>query len=336
MMNKIVVTLAVTTCIGLLAGCTAIQPIMLAKEVKAVEEITNKQIAFESLSYNEMDKDIAAESEFLQFLFGYNYWKTSEGYIFVISGGAQGTPGYGIKIKSVEEDKEGKIIINVEQTSPPQGEMQQQVVTFPRAIYRVHAVNENFVVRNQNGNEFPRYPKNEFSVTGTVTEIITLKDYLYPPHYIRVIPDVKGNRMNGSYFDDYVQFDISNGASKQAKELNKGDKVSLIYSITGMSDFNVKTVTKLDKAADNTAPTVNQTTVSVEKAGNAVVNLCSKPDIDVKVLNNKEYDITVDGVKYYYFDIFYGTAMAKSPVIGDDTLTRAFVNSKDKTVYQMP
>lgn len=333
-MNKIVVALAVTTCIGLLAGCTASQPIILAREVKAIEEVTNKQIAFERLSHNDLNKDIAAESGFLKSLFGYNYWKTSEGYIFVISGGPAGTPGHGIKVKSVEEDKEGKTIISVEQTSPPQGEMQQQVVTFPIAIYSVHATNENFVVRNQDGKEFPRYPKNEFTVTGTVTEIITLKDWLYPPHYIRVIPDVEGDRMNGSYFVDFVQFSISNSASKQAKELSKGDKVSLVYSVGGMSDFNIKSVTKLGKAVDNTAPTTNQATVSKEEAGNAVVNLCSKPDIDVKVLNNKEYDITVDGVKYYYFDIFYGTAMAKSPVIGDDTITRAFVNNKDKTVYR--
>lgn len=261
-MRKIIISsAAIMFLFSSLAGCTASQSKILMND-KDVKEVTNKPIAFEMLNYNELDKDIAAESEFLKFLFGYNYWKASEGYVFVISGGPAGTPGHGIKIKSVEEDKEGKTIINVEQTSPPQGETQIQVVTFPLAIYRVHATNENFVVRNQNGKEFTHYPENEFTVTGTVTEIITLKDWLYPPHYIRVIPDVEGDRMNGSYFVDFVQFSISNSASKQAKELKKGDRVSLVYSIMGMSNFNVKSVTKLDKAADNTVPTVNKTTVT--------------------------------------------------------------------------
>lgn len=244
-MKKFAAALAVTICTGLFAGCTAPQAqIMMNKEVKAAEEVANKQIAFEKINYSELDKDINSESEFLKFLFGYNYWKTSEGYVFVISGAPAGTPGHGIKIKSVEEDKAGKTIINVEQTSPAQGEILEQVITFPLAIYRVHAANENFVVKNQDGKEFPRYPKNEFTVTGTVTDIITLENILYPPHYIRIIPDAEGNKMNGSYFADYVQFHISNDASKQAKELNKGDKVSIVYRVMGMSNFNLKSVTK--------------------------------------------------------------------------------------------
>ncbi len=51
--------------------------------------------------------------------------------------------------------------------------------------------------------------------------------------------------MDGSDFADEVQFSISNSASKQAKELKKGDKISLVYSIIGMSSFDVKLVAKL-------------------------------------------------------------------------------------------
>ena len=43
-----------------------------------------------------------------------------------------------------------------------------------------------------------------------------------------------------------------------------------------MSDFNVKSVTKLGKAVDNATPTNNQTTISVEETGSTVENSVSE------------------------------------------------------------
>jgi hypothetical protein len=208
-------------------------------------QIPNKEIPFEAADPEKLDADTYNANDYLKYIFGYNYWKTDDGYIFIISGGPAGTPGHGIGIKSVEENKEGQSLITVEQSSPPEGQIQVQVVTFPRAVYKVHASNESFIVRNEKGTEFPRYPKNEFTVTGTVTDIITLEGLLNPPHYIRIIPDVEGNRMNGSYFVDFVQLGLSNDVSKQARGLNKGDKVSIVYSIEGLSDYNVKSLVKM-------------------------------------------------------------------------------------------
>lgn len=242
-MVRMIVFLLVFVFVGLFAGCTVEQgKITATEDVKTIMEIPNKQIPFERADPEKLDKDIYNKNDFLKYVFGYNYWKTTDGYIFVISGGPAGTPGNKIAIKSVEEDKGGNTVITVEQLSPPQGKNQVQVVTFQQAVYKVHASNEDFIVRNEKGIEFPRYPKNEFTVKGTVTDIITLENYLYPPHYIRVIPDVEGNRMNGSYFVDFVQFGISNAASRQAKELSIGDKVSIVYNVGGISSYNVKSL----------------------------------------------------------------------------------------------
>jgi len=332
---KPVIAVITIVCIGLTAGCTAPYITTEAdKDNKAVETVAGKQIAFEKVNPAGLDQELYRKNDFLSYLPGYNYWKTPEGYIFIISGGPAGTPGHGIFINSVEEDKEGKTIITVAQSTPPEGQVQVQVVTFPRAVYAVHAANENFIVKTKSGVEYPRYSKNEFTVTGTVADIITLEGYLYPPHYLRVIPDVEGNRMNGMYFDDYIQFDVSNAASKQAEELNKGDKVSIVYEIEGMSAYNIKSVAKLKNSTDRTAPDADQAVISAEEAEGEVEYLCRKPDINVNVFHEQEYDLAVGGVKYYYFDILYGLAMAKSPELGDDVLSRAFVSSEDKSIYR--
>lgn len=335
-MIKPVIAVITIVCIGLTVSYTAPYVTTKAdKDNKTIEATANKQIAFEKVDPAELDQELYQKNDFLSYLPGYNYWKTPEGYIFIISGGPAGTPGHGIFIDSVEEDKEGRTIITVEQSSPPEGEVQVQVVTFPRAVYSVHAANEKFIVKTKSGAEYPRYPQNEFAVTGTVADIITLNGILYPPHYLRVIPDVEGNRMNGIYFDDYVQFDISNAASEQAEELNRGDKVSIVYEIEGMSNYNVKSVTKLENSTDSITPDADQAVISSEEAESTVEYLCRKPDIDVNAFHEQKYDLEVEGVKYYYFDILYGLAMAKSPELGDDDiLPRAFVSSKDKSIYR--
>jgi len=59
--------------------------------------------------------------------------------------------------------------------------------------------------------------------------------------------------MNGSYFVDFVQFSISNAASKQARELNRGDKVSIVYNVEGMGSYNAKFLVKLDRNQKHTS-----------------------------------------------------------------------------------
>lgn len=83
----------------------------------------------------------------------------------------------------------------------------------------------------------------------------------------------------------------------------------------------------------NKAPNATRAIISVAEAESTVEYLCRKPDIGVNVFHEQKYDLEIEGIKYYYFDILYGLTMAKSPELGGDILTRVFVSSKDKSIY---
>lgn len=183
--------------------------------------------------------------DFIREAGGFSFWKVSDGYMLIIGRGQQGSPGYGIKIDSIEEDDTGKITINVKESYPEPDRAYVCVVTYPTIYIKINTDNPNasFTVTNQNGKEYPYYAENEFIVTATVNEIF-YDPKTDIPYFLMAVPDSK-DEMVGKYFEDAVRFNFNSSVSyDKIRSLKKGDKVKITYEIGG-SSYYAKSVEKI-------------------------------------------------------------------------------------------
>lgn len=84
----------------------------------------------------------------------------------------------------------------------------------------------------------------------------------------------------------------------------------------------------------NELMTETQVLISVDDAQKVVEDFARRADIGVQVTYYSKSDIEINGVKYYYFDIVYGSLMGDKSELEEDTITKVFVSSKDKTLYE--
>lgn len=75
--------------------------------------------------------------------------------------------------------------------------------------------------------------------------------------------------------------------------------------------------------------------ITIDEAQNVVVKFCRKPNIGAQAFHNDKLDIKLYGIKYYYFDVAYGLMMGDRPKAEDNAITRVFVNSKDKSIFEI-
>lgn len=85
---------------------------------------------------------------------GHQVFQSNNKYIIVISSGEKKTGGYTIGVTQVE-DNEGKTIITVSETSPTQGDMTTQVITYPAVAIKIgNNISPDFVVKDVKGEVF--------------------------------------------------------------------------------------------------------------------------------------------------------------------------------------
>ena len=90
---------------------------------------------------------------------------------------------------------------------------------------------------------------------------------------------------------------------------------------------------KNEESRENNNSDTQKTLITVEEAQSIAELFCQKPNIGAQAFHNAGFDIKIDDVYYFYFDIIYGSLMGEKPKEGDNMLTSLFVSSKDKSIH---
>lgn len=108
---------------------------------------------------------------------------------------------------------------------------------------------------------------------------------------------------------------------------------------TSGTDKVISTDNNLNDKSNNSSVVKNQSiaskeSISVDEAGALAEEFCRKPNIGVQASHNEKYDIIINNVKYYYFDMIYGLLMGDKPKAEDNVISQLFVSSADKSLFQ--
>jgi|GEM_PF-5038159 len=202
---------------------------------------------FEKISPQAIDEKIKEESDFLHHISGYNYWKTSDGLVFVISDGPRGTPGYWIRVKSVKKAGNGSIKIKTHLTEPPKNVNNVQMVMYPIAYIKLRAIDGDFDVVTQQGGSIPRIEKNEFVIKGTISYTDAQDGRQQNPTFIKLLPGSVENNPLFSHFrseHDEAYFKYTTQSGKHGRLLKNGDRVEITYYID-MGEANIILINKI-------------------------------------------------------------------------------------------
>lgn len=123
---------------------------VIAKPGKGNQGITVNKISFEELSEENIPESIKSKIETSKVQSGYIYEEKDGFFYIVIFSGEKPTGGYGIKVISIE-DNEGKTNIMVEETSPKEGDMVTQAITYPYTAIKVTGITPNINIFNKDG-----------------------------------------------------------------------------------------------------------------------------------------------------------------------------------------
>jgi hypothetical protein len=74
--------------------------------------------------------------------------------------------------------------------------------------------------------------------------------------------------------------------------------------------------------------------ISIQKATRIATDFCRTPDNGAQAVYNGKFDVDVNKVRYFYYDMAYVLSRRKALRTKDISVLSLFVNSADKEVYQ--
>lgn len=116
--------------------------------------ITVNTITFTQLKDAQIPESIQKAIEQHKQKRGYEFFLDGNGYkTLVVYSGEKTSGGYGIEVKSIE-DNEGITNVVVEETEPPKGAMTITVMSYPYTVVKFTGTTDNFHVVNTSGVPF--------------------------------------------------------------------------------------------------------------------------------------------------------------------------------------
>lgn len=149
----------------------------------------------------------------------------SPDYYVAIFSGQKSTGGYGLNVKSVE-DNEGITSIVVEETSPAPGSFVTQAITYPYVLIKITTPVPTFSVKNSKGESF--YPINSsiYGIPQTDTRVV-----LQPPVPVNSVKYTNGSGAFRGWFNkDYISIKINN-SFKKFKLTNESRNYLIKYNL---------------------------------------------------------------------------------------------------------
>lgn len=146
-------------------------------------------------------------------------------YYVAIFSGQKPTGGYGINVKSVE-DNEGVTSIVVEENVPTPGSFVTQVLTYPYVLIKITTPVPTFSVKNSKGESL--YPINSsiYGIPQTDTRAV-----LQPPVPVKSVKYTNGNGAFRGWFNkDYISIKINN-SFKKFKLTNESRNYLIKYNL---------------------------------------------------------------------------------------------------------
>lgn len=207
------------------------QPVNLEDKTEKDEtnkEITVNSIEFKTMAIGDLNEDIQSEVEQLKLERGYNYWKSDDGYILFISSGMKSTGGYSIKVNSVE-DNEGKTIVSVFETKPLADAMLTQAIEYPYVLIKVNQVVDDFIIKNQNGDNFDK-------IEADVSKEETIEGVY--------IGRIDSNSIEVSVGETFMVFRNYNMV-KLISELDSGQTVKVTYQLLKNGQYQLNKIESL-------------------------------------------------------------------------------------------
>ena len=146
-MRKNIFVVGILVMVVALAGCALADGVV--PEEKAL--ISDGKVSFESVNYEDLDSELKSTIDEKKMEKGHILVKAeeSEYYYLVVFAGEKNTGGYGIEITKVS-NQEGKTTVVVEETSPAEGMMTIQVLTYPLDIVKVKGISEDIKLTQSN------------------------------------------------------------------------------------------------------------------------------------------------------------------------------------------
>lgn len=272
--NILVKIATVITTMALLVGCSTSGAFISTPEVKkdtsdtvdsgkdgvgAVQEesepqsvnqgITVNKISFEVIDITTLSEEQISEIELLKAQRGYEFWQQEDGsFLILISAGEKMTGGYGIEVVSIE-DNEGRTVIAVKETEP-EGDMNLQAITYPFVVVKTSGITDQFVIQDQNEQEYTRMEAAEIPASNTVEEgglfdtVLRLSEDFENP----VTGIYKGQIDNHSIEvlvgEEYMTFSADD-ITDLLKGIEIGDKIEITRSISPSDQIMVESIKTL-------------------------------------------------------------------------------------------
>lgn len=144
-MRKNIIIMGVLVLVVALAGCA------LADNITPEEktQLSDGKISFENVNYEDLNSELQTTIDEKKMEKGYILINDTESdyYYLVVFAGEKNTGGYGIEITDVT-NQEGKTNVIVKETSPAEGMMTIQVLTYPLDIVKVKGISEEMKLTN--------------------------------------------------------------------------------------------------------------------------------------------------------------------------------------------
>lgn len=163
--NIFIMMLLLIFAISLFSGCTKVpetlpKPEDIEQKKDSYEDdnqgIIVNQIEYEVVDINTLPDQLLNDIELLKLNKGYEYWQQEDGsYLILISAGEKATGGYAIEVRSIE-DNEGQTIISIIETEPSANDIVTLAITYPYVVVKAIGITDQFIVRDQNQNEYKR------------------------------------------------------------------------------------------------------------------------------------------------------------------------------------
>lgn len=208
--------------------------------------ITVNQIAFEVIDIATLSEEMLSDIEALKVQKGYEFWQQEDGsFLILISAGEKLTGGYGIEAESME-DNEGKTIIHVKETVP-EGDMNLQALTYPFVVIKAAGITDQFLILDQDQNEYPRLAVGEQVIDGgsvLFDTVLRLSEDFENPVIGLYQGQIDNHSIEVLVGEEYISFSADD-IGQYLKGIEVGDKIEITRAISPSDQVTVESITKV-------------------------------------------------------------------------------------------
>lgn len=223
-MKKNIIVMGIFLLVVALAGCAVAKDLTPKENVQLNEE----KINFERVNYEGLNSEIKATIDGKKMHKGHTVIKDKESdyYYLVVFAGEKNTGGYGIEITEVVNEK-GETNVMVKETSPAEGMMTIQVLTYPLDVIKIKGITKNIKITKDS--ESMGEKKAELKNYVTIGKIIEFeKDSVHV---------LTGDIAEAFNVDKEKAKDFYLGETVAVKEVDNNEFELEVYK---KSDFNVR------------------------------------------------------------------------------------------------